>query len=211
MFDFRCMTIAGILSAGMILPTLAASHKKDGSFEAPVVPEGSFTNFTSGQKIGRWTVVANNGAAVSVVSGKLTDGGFSFPAAAGQQWLDLTGRTSNGREGVEQTVDTTAGATYKLTFRVGNVSGGVYGTSSTVHVFINNHQIMSAKNAKAGTTLTWETFVHTFKASTSATTIRFVNADLSNDNCNGLDSVILVLISPPGRHSHAAQRTLQRS
>ena len=53
----------------------------NGSFETPVVPVGSFSNFLSGSTaITGWTVF---GPAVSVVSGSFTSGVLSFPAQDG--------------------------------------------------------------------------------------------------------------------------------
>lgn len=109
----------------------------NGSFEAPVVPVGGFTNFNTGSTaITGWTVV---GPQVSVVSGSYVSECCKFPASDGSQWLDLTGDTANSMEGVEQSVATVAGKSYDLTFDVGNVYDprGVYGTTSTVAVLIN--------------------------------------------------------------------------
>ena len=107
-------------SAGNIFQLVA-----NGSFETPVVPVGSFSNFLTGSTaITGWTVF---GPAVSVVSGSFTSGALSFPAQDGVQWLDLTGPTSGPSEGVNQTVTTTAGQTYNLSFYVGNIVGGGFG------------------------------------------------------------------------------------
>src|ERR1035441_7681956 len=62
------------------------------------------------------------GTNVSVVSTTDVESGIPYPAEQGSFWLDLTGDASNSdTEGVEQTVSTTIGDKYTLTFWVGNV------------------------------------------------------------------------------------------
>lgn len=70
---------------------------KNGGFEKPVVPTGSYEGFLD-RSINHWTVTGAGGN-VAVVSGTFTQNGFSFPAEAGAQWLDLTG-VSNTATGV---------------------------------------------------------------------------------------------------------------
>ena len=56
----------------------------NGSFETPVVPVGSFTNFGSGSTgITGWTVI---GPEASIVSGTFSQNGLNFPAQDGVQW-----------------------------------------------------------------------------------------------------------------------------
>lgn len=165
----------------------------NGSFEAPVVPVGGFTNFNSGSTgIMGWTVV---GPQASIVSGSYKSFGLSFPAQDGSQWLDLTGDGSNKVEGVKQTVATTAGATYDLSFFVGNQvnPGGIYGTSSTVDVLINGGPAQAFTNSlgTGGKTQVWEQFSLSFVAASSSSTVEFLNEDPATDNTNGLDNVVL--------------------
>src|SRR5262245_3216842 len=85
-----------------------ANLLSDGSFETPVVPVGSFTNFTGAVAVGDWTGGA--GGQVSIVSGAFTQGGLNFVAQDGAQWLDLTGFNANSpNDSVRQTVATTIG------------------------------------------------------------------------------------------------------
>jgi len=165
----------------------------NGSFETPLVPVGNFTNFLTGSTlITGWTVT---GPEVSVVSGTFTQSGFTFPAQNGNQWLDLTGDGTNSFEGVVQTVSTTPGTNYDLSYWVRNVSGGVFGTTSTVEVQLNGVSAGSVTNSTPGTTLTWQQFALPFTATGATTTIEFDNLDPSNDNSNGLDNVDLELAS----------------
>jgi choice-of-anchor C domain-containing protein len=169
----------------------------NGSFETPVVPAAGFDNFVSGSTgITGWTVV---GPEVSVVSTTYASECCSFPAEDGTQWLDLTGDGSNTLEGVQQTVATTPGTTYDLSFWVGNTydPGGVYGTTSTVDVRLGGADgtLLGAFTNSSTTTgtLVWEQFNTSFTATGSSTTLDFLNADPESDNSNGLDNVSLTV------------------
>lgn len=164
----------------------------NGSFEAPVVPAASFTSFARGSSgITGWTVVGGIGTSVSVINRLYTSGGFSFPSQDGAQWLDLTGLVVNQVEGVQQTVPTTAGARYLLSFWIGNVGPG-YGTTSTVEVDVNGVSAGSFTNSTPATTLRWQQFSFSFTATGTSTTLAFLNKDPAGDNSNGLDNVSLV-------------------
>jgi hypothetical protein len=170
-----------------------ASLIKNGSFEVPVVPVGGFQSFSNGQGFSGWKVVGAPGN-VAIVSGQFTQNGFSFPAKAGKQWLDLTG-VSQTPTGVAQNFATTPGTAYTLTFWVGNVyDPGIFGVSSTVIVKVNGHRVYKATNSrgKGKTTQVWEKFVTTITATSSKTTITFINGDPSSDTNNGLDAITLV-------------------
>ncbi|MGH9377982.1 MAG: DUF642 domain-containing protein [Terriglobia bacterium] len=196
--------IRGILSwkvvFGFIILSLLAlpAHANlitNGSFETPTVAAGGFTNFLSGSTgITGWTVT---GPEVSIVSTSYTSAGLSFPAEDGNQWLDLTGDGSNAVEGVEQAVATTSGATYDLSYFVGNQvnPGGPYGLTSTVDVLVDGAAIQKATNSMGagGSTQVWQQFSASFVATSASTTIGFLNGDPSSDNTNGLDNVVLTL------------------
>ncbi len=185
--------LAGFLMSLGSLP-LKANLITNGSFETPVVPAGGFTNFNSGSTaITGWTVV---GPQASIVSGSYTAGCCEFPAEDGVQWLDLTGDESNAVEGVQQTVATTSGTQYALSFWVGNVDDptGFFGNTSTVKVYlggITGTLLGTFTNSSTSTTQTWEQFTTSFTATGSMTTLDFINADPSTDNSNGLDNVVL--------------------
>ncbi len=167
---------------------------KNRSFERPVVPSGSYRLFSMGKTFSNWQVVGEPGN-VAVVSGTYTEPHFTFPAKVGAQFLDLTG-TSNTATGVAQTVPTTPGAAYTLSFFVGNVYDphGGNGVSSTVNVWVDGQQVYRAINSrgKGKHSLTWQRFTTTVVATTSEMTIAFINGDPASDNANGLDAVTLV-------------------
>jgi hypothetical protein len=185
-------------SIGVLFLLAIAAHgaglTKNGSFEVPVVPVGGFQSFSNGQGFSGWKVVGAPGN-VAIVSGQFKQNGFSFPAKAGKQWLDLTG-VSQTATGVAQNFATTPGTAYTLTFWVGNVYDpqGIFGISSTVIVKVNGQRMYRATNSrgKGKTTQVWEKFVTTITATSSKTTIAFINGDPSSDTNNGLDAITLV-------------------
>lgn len=174
--------------------SLQANLIINGSFETPVVPVGGFTNFFSGSTaITGWMVV---GPEASIVSKTYIAGCCTFPAEDGNQWLDLTGDVSNAIEGVQQTVATSPGTKYTLTFWVGNVDDptGIFGKTSTVNVLLGGTSgtlLATVTNSSTTTTLTWQQFTETFTATGSTTTLDFMNGDPRSDNSNGLDNVVL--------------------
>lgn len=189
--NIKVRLVSAILT--VVLPgVLSAASIVNGSFESPTVPAGSFSNFNTGSTaITGWTVV---GPQVSVVSGTFTQNGYNFPAESGSQWLDLTGNGANSdSNGVMQTVSTTPGTSYTLSYFVGNVvnPGGDFGTTSTVDVYVNGALVQTAVNSGGGNTLTWEQFQTTFVANSSSTVIAFLNGDPASDDSNGLDNVVL--------------------
>jgi len=194
----QTMSIKMLAAAGLLMPCAfgATNLIQNGSFERPVVPVGTFKNFDTGTAtLTSWQVVGTVGN-VSVVNSAYLGNGFTWPAAVGEQWLDLTGDGSNGATGVQQTIATTAGTAYTLTFYVGNPNdpGGPSGTTSTLNVFVNGTQTFSITNlAGAGlTSIFWQKYTTTIVATSSETTLAFMNGDGPDDNTNGLDGITLV-------------------
>jgi hypothetical protein len=180
--------------------TFAASLINNGSFEttSPSVAVGGFVNFLSGSAgITGWTVVGTAGTEVSVVNTTYASECCTFPAEDGSNWLDLTGDgTNSDTEGIEQTVATTAGHAYTLSFYVGNVfdPSGIFGTTSTADVSENGTSLGAFENrcTTCTTQLTWQLFTTTFTATAASTTLEFLNGDPGTDNSNGLDNISLV-------------------
>jgi hypothetical protein len=188
--------IAALVAATLAMAPATAGAStnlvKNGDFEKP--PVSFYLVVSTGQSFSGWKVVGASGD-VGVVSDTFTQNGFTFPAASGRQWLDLTG-LDNAATGVSQTVKNLAvGTSYTLTFSVGNVSdpGGIFGTTSTVDVRVNGHLLMTAVNTKgAGTTKqVWKKFTKTFVATKATAAITFLNGDPPSDGNNGLDAVAL--------------------
>ncbi len=196
----RTRTLAAIAfaAAAGVGGTARANLIVDGGFETPVVPNASYTVFPSGGSFGGWTVDCPNCSSpgnVAVVSTNFAQGGFDFVSHSGSQWLDLTG-TANQMSRIYQSFATTNGATYSLSFWIGNVvdQSGVFGVSSTVGVSesvpLSIPLIHTYTNANgAGAQQQWTQVTTTFKALADSTTIFFYNFDSSTDNSNGLDDV----------------------
>lgn len=186
--------VFGVVILSLLGSTARANLITNSSFETPTVTVGGFTNFLNGStSITGWTVV---GREVSIVSTSYASFGLTFPAEDGSQWLDLTGDLSNAAEGVQQTVATTPGLTYDLSYFVGNQvnPGGPYGMTSTVKVLVDGTLIQTSTNSMGagGTMQVWEQFNTSFVAASSSTTVAFMNGDPSSDNTNGLDNIVLV-------------------
>lgn len=96
----------------------------NGSFETPAVPVGGSASYGYGStSITGWTTTT--AYQNSVVSGSFSQNGISYPAEDGSQWLDLD-------NDLEQTVATTIGDVYTLSFWLGNVDDpGPYSGQST--------------------------------------------------------------------------------
>jgi len=195
---FRRWIRAGLI--GMILGSAGVAFGQtnliqNGSFERPVAPYQRYRPFSTGRTFSHWQVIGDSGN-VAVMNGAFTwPQATSFPAQAGSQHLDLTGE-HNTATGVAQTVNTTPGAAYTLTFYVGNMydPNGILGVTSTVNVLVDGQQVFQATNSrgKVRTALTWQKFTTTIVATSSQTTIAFVNGDPPSDSHNGLDAVRLV-------------------
>jgi hypothetical protein len=102
----------------------------NGSFEAPKVAANGFTNFDVGSKgITGFTVVGPPNTHVSLVRNvfivNFNNGPpfVTFLAQDGAQWLNLAGfggPGGNSTEGVSQSVATTSGDKYQLSYFIGN-------------------------------------------------------------------------------------------
>lgn len=186
--------VAG-LSCALTSPAEAGNLAKDASFEKPVVPDGSYQLFSTGDSFKNWTVVGAAGN-VGIVSGD-----FAYcvplPAKKGKQFLDLTG-TSDSATGVQTNLTTTPGSTYSVTFYIGNVvGGGNCGTTSTVNLVIDGVPVASFTNKKGGDTVIWKKFSTEFIAQNQTTTIAFINGDPPDDTSCGLDAVTVKLATAP--------------
>lgn len=167
----------------------------NGSFEAPVLPSSQFVSYAVGSSgLTGWTIVGPAGQALSQVPSTFAGNPpFQFPAEDGNQWMDLTGFNNNAPVGLAQTIATTPGHAYAITFWVGNVSGGLFGTTSTVNVELSQGGGGSCTNTTPGLVLSWMKCMVNFTADGASTTVTFRNADPSFDNSNGLDNVSIDL------------------
>ena len=169
----------------------SAGRVRDGDFTVPAVAAGSFALLSTGSTFDGWRVVGAPGN-VGVVSSTFAQSGVTFNGDGGAQWLDLTG-ASDSATGVRQLVPTAIGQRYLLRFAVGNVvdPNGIFGVRSTVDVLVDGARVDRATNsAGAGAaSQVWEGFRESFTATSSVTSIEFLNADPPTDTSNGLDDV----------------------
>jgi hypothetical protein len=192
-------TLIAVCAFSMVAGIASGNLITNPSFETPVVTAGSFENFSTGSTgITGWAVTGPADTGVSIVSTTFVQDGVTFGAESGNQWVDLTGDGSNSTEGIMQSVATTPGTNYALTFYIGNTTGGgIFGTTSTGALYINGTEVNTYENSNADSTgLNWEQFTYGFTASGASTTIGFVNLDPSTDNSNGLDMVDLEVGAP---------------
>ncbi|HEU4429943.1 MAG TPA: DUF642 domain-containing protein [Myxococcota bacterium] len=166
----------------------------NGGFEQPVVPNGRFQTFATGQSFPGWQVIGAARGNVAPISGGYRNAGITFGSHGGAQWLDMTG-LSNSATGVQQTVRTQPGARYVLTFFVGNVSNprGSFGTTSAIEVLVDGKSAGVFRNDGAiPGAQHWRELTLPITAAGSTTRIAFINRDAASDNSCGLDDVSLV-------------------
>jgi len=129
----------GMVAISIAIPAYAENPIKNGSFETPAVPKGSFQRFEPGDKIGAWTVV---GGPVELVSDTYADGNFHFNAGRGHQWLNLCADPGE-HGGIQQTVRVIALEHYALDASLGSVFDpqGAYGsiTRAKAHIGGEGH------------------------------------------------------------------------
>jgi hypothetical protein len=178
---FFGLGIAGQARAGNLI--------KDGGFETPPTPMGTFTTYGPGQMIGPWTVIGQGNVATV---NDFDEGGVLWAAHHGHAFVDLTGTCDCGADsGVSQTIKTVAGTTYTITFWVGNTVIQNQGATSTVLVYLGATKILSATNKKGqgSSKEVWKKFSTSFVATGSSSVLAFVNGDPDGDEQNGVDDV----------------------
>jgi Protein of unknown function (DUF642)/PEP-CTERM motif len=207
----------------VLLPLLLAARSSNanllvnGSFEQPVATSGlncggiaNCQGFNIGDQIGTsaWTAVGPGPTdptktPIIILTNLYNEGGYFFQPEDGNQSIDLTGMSNQGLNGVEQTVATTPGAAYSLTFWIGHhaqdpnfYNGAAAATldidGTPVGVFSNN-------DAPPPNLLAWKEFTFDFTAAGATTQIDFFNAVSSlSQNEVGLDNVVLTAVPEPG-------------
>ena len=121
---------------------------------------------------------------------------FSLTASAGGYFLDLTGyHDSLPYAGVQQTVSTTIGAQYRLSFDVG--TDPVY-DSAAVGINVTGVGAPPPFISTPSTLNRWETFTFDFTAASASTTIELDGFGTTNEKYVGLDNVSLEIIPEPG-------------
>jgi hypothetical protein len=185
---------------GLVLP-LHANLLFNGSFElgsfVPTEP-GSMLLSPSATDITGWTVIDSGLAWDSPANP------YGLTASDGSYFLDLTGDfDSSPFGGVQQTVATTIGQQYQLTFDIGtDVSydsneGSIPATP--VSIFVT-----SGSSSGTFTTVTptannlWESFTYDFTATSTSTLISLEGQASQNIQYIGLDNAVLLPVPEPG-------------
>jgi len=198
-----------IYSFVSITPSWAGNLIGNGGFEGPhLTADQPLRIEYVGSTFHGWTVTGPNnppGLGVSLINEAYVENFgenvLHFSPDKGAQSLDLSGPSNEGPVGVQQTVATTAGDPYVLSFGLANQddSYALYSRPSAVEVYIDGASQGIFKNDRnTANDLTWRKFRVSFTAATSATTIQFVNRTRSDDNECGLDSVSLVPATEAG-------------
>lgn len=186
---------AAVLAAGA---ASAANLVANGSFEAPDIVGGSYALYAGGSNaITGWTVVAAATDSVQLTP----DTYLGLLADDGRQWVDLTGIYGYDKGLRSDAFATTAGATYRLSFAVGNYipfgpsTVGLSIAGGAEQWFTNR-----SLDANPKSPMNWATFSVDWVAAASSATLTFVgraNGALSNDGGIGLDNVVVEQISAP--------------
>jgi hypothetical protein len=209
-----------------VAPALANNILVNGSFESPVVNPAwhcgpfadcaGYHNAVDGNDyIGAWLLLPNtpteNGYAAVMVTGptyhetdNYTGAHLNFTPQDGNQALDLTGEGNQGTwNGVKQTVATSPGQTYYLTFYLGHQWGlapGYEVSPAAVTLYVNGDSVGLFTNSRNDRIddITWLFESYTFTADSNWTTIAFQNATDSHNQYAGLDNVSLAQVPEPG-------------
>lgn len=178
-------------------PAFAAGNLvSNGSFEAPPIAGNFYVLHNTGSTaITGWTVL---GPVVSDSVQLTPDTYLGLKAADGRQWIDLTGIVGYNKGVKSDAITTQIGATYHLSFAVGNYlpfgpsTLGVSVNGGPEQLFTNTSLAVTATNP-----MNWATFGFDWVADSTSTRLSFLgraNGVLSNNGGIGLDSVSLTLI-----------------
>jgi hypothetical protein len=182
----------------LVLAVVAATPARadlitNGDFETPVVGSGNTQQFFRGStSITGWTVVGNSaGSNVSIVDKNFTFMGGTANAESGNQSVDLSGTSDAGGEGLSQSVTTTIGTQYLVSFWLGRASYPEAGTGAT-DLYINGSFVSTYTNPNTNpTTINWAQFTYQFAATMATTSVEFLNRTGGSNEETGLDNVSL--------------------
>ena len=113
--------------------------------------------------------------------------------------IDLAGESSNDMtSGVTQSVSTTIGVAYELSFYVGSATDNQYFFASTIDLSIDGGSRMSFTNSTTpGNMLDWKKFTVAFSAQNSNTSFTFYHGSGPDNYLSGLDNVSLDVTAVP--------------
>lgn len=170
-------TVAGLCLATARPATAQANLLSNGSFE-----DTAASSYSSYNGIGFATIYStdadNTMGAWTVTSGSIDLISTYWQAQDGNQSLDMSG---NGPGSIAQTVNTTAGEKYQLSFwEAGNTDGG--STVKSLSAIVNGNQIGDAlfnDTGKSRGNMGWQQYSYDFVSSGGPTTITFQSNEQS--------------------------------
>ena len=195
---FNITALATVLSAGAAsaaTPELVVN----GSFEANVITSPwAPVNAVTG-----WTSSASGNSAFEIQKGATQGGqsGFMPTAAAGVQYLELnTDRLTS----ISQTISTTAGSSYLLSFAYSGRPDAAGNASSLMNVYWGN-TLLTTSPLVGTTTPTWQNFSQTVSALGASTVLRFESVGPTSATSYGsyVDNVSLSVSAVPEPHTYA--------
>jgi len=175
----------------------AADLITNGSFEAGRIVanngDADSQQLFSGDNItlSGWTVVG--GADIAWIGG---GNPYAITASDGTKFLDLTGWHANNVQGagVKQTIATTAGASYTLSFDLGNSINYNYNSNDTINVAAGNLST-AVSTTISNSPSSWEHVVLNFTANGASTDVTFTGGQAVW--YVGLDNVSVVAAPVP--------------
>lgn len=200
----RFPSIIAAASLMSVLPAVSnANLLVNGGFELPAL-SATYASYGQGADIGGWTVVGTGDPinSMAVLRNDYMEYGntLAFSPHGGVQSIDLTGGGNRGFNGVRQSVATTAGADYEISFWVGNQDAAfpAYTLASAVLLDIDGTTVGTFSNGDdTSADVNWRQFTYGFQATSATTTITFYNATPSDDLMSGLDDVVLTSAAIP--------------
>ncbi|MGH7997294.1 MAG: DUF642 domain-containing protein [Opitutaceae bacterium] len=168
----------GILASALALALSPAAHANllltNGSFETdgPGAGDGDGVNATSSTQIPGWTVDSVGGNYVYWINTINPYDGTT--AEDGSEFLDLTGYNNTGfpYDGVSQTINTTVGDQYAVSFYLGQNSDYDNGALPGIVFSATGNSDSYAFDTDTGVD-TWQQFNETFIATGTSTTLTF--------------------------------------
>jgi len=194
----------GILSIALCAPAahatlISGNFIQVSGFETPAVGPGGygtgFQTYNVGTVLaGVWTVVGTGNVSIYPSSETVGTGHTALNVPEGVQALDLTGILDNGAAtGVRQTLATTVGQNYTLSFYVGELWAPA---SVTVNMNGALFQVANNNLALNGDTTVWKQFMYDFTATSASTTLDFMNNAANGTVLNALDAVVVTTALP---------------
>jgi hypothetical protein len=186
-----------LLVASCCISGARADIVLNGSFESPTISFGFYenygtktdpTNYGGSSFDSSWTITTNN---VDIVTANGT--GWAAPAFVGTQYLDLVGYGSTG--GISQSLATKAGQTYELTFAFGNNPGSTNSASALVTVGDLSQTVTHTTSTTND--INWTVFSGDFTASSSSTSLSFLETVGSNNGGVLLDGISVSAVPEP--------------